>query len=169
MSRIALTLALAAAWLVTPAAPAVPAAQTPTPVCDCSADLYNCEDFDTQQAAQACYDYCFSLLGIDLHRLDHDGNGVTCESLPPGPPTATPSPSPTPTDTPALSPTATDAPPDVGMPTPVMQAIAEEDDRGPPVSSLTGDIITAAATVVGGLLAVVLGYWLSTRSKPPRN
>ncbi len=51
-------------------------------VCDCSGDLYNCSDFGTRAAAQACYDYCYVLTGRDIHRLDADGDGEACESLP---------------------------------------------------------------------------------------
>jgi hypothetical protein len=60
---------------------------TPTPsgeaiVCDCSGDLYDCSDFSTHAAAQACYEYCKSLGCGDIHRLDRDGDGIACESLP---------------------------------------------------------------------------------------
>jgi len=40
----------------------------------------DCSDFDTQQEAQAVHDQDTS----DPHRLDDDGDGVACESLPPG-------------------------------------------------------------------------------------
>ncbi|MBN1668047.1 MAG: tetratricopeptide repeat protein [Anaerolineales bacterium] len=58
---------------------------TPEPPgpCSCSGDLYNCEDFDTQQEAQDCYDHCITLVGYDIHGLDGpDCDGVVCESLP---------------------------------------------------------------------------------------
>ena len=56
---------------------------TPRPaVCNCSGDLYNCTDFTTQAAAQACYDYCWTTAGRDVHHLDSDGDGEACESLP---------------------------------------------------------------------------------------
>lgn len=48
----------------------------------CSADTYNCDDFSTQTAAQACFDFCMEQVGSDVHRLDSDNNGVACESLP---------------------------------------------------------------------------------------
>lgn len=48
----------------------------------CNANVYNCSDFDTQAAAQACHDYCFEQVGFDVHRLDSDGDGEACESLP---------------------------------------------------------------------------------------
>jgi len=46
---------------------------------ECSSNLYDCGDFDTQVEAQAVYDYCGS---DDIHRLDADDDGVVCESLP---------------------------------------------------------------------------------------
>ncbi len=62
-----------------PTATSVP---TATPICECSVDLYNCLDFDTQAGAQAYFDYCWSLGAGDIHRLDADGDGIPCESLP---------------------------------------------------------------------------------------
>ena len=66
-----------------------PSQPTPTPtpvpqsgVCDCSYNRYNCSDFSTQRAAQACFDYCWSIGRGDIHRLDGDNDGVACESLP---------------------------------------------------------------------------------------
>ena len=47
-------------------------------VCSCDGDLMNCDDFDTQIEAQACFNYCGS---EDVHGLDKDGNGIACESL----------------------------------------------------------------------------------------
>ncbi|HUW43711.1 MAG TPA: excalibur calcium-binding domain-containing protein [Bacillota bacterium] len=49
---------------------------------DCSSDLYNCGDFDTQAEAQEVYDYCIGQGAGDVHRLDSDSDGVVCESLP---------------------------------------------------------------------------------------
>ena len=46
---------------------------------DCSSDVYNCGDFETQAEAQAVFDYCGP---EDVHGLDNDGDGVVCESLP---------------------------------------------------------------------------------------
>ena len=46
---------------------------------DCSSNVYNCADFTTQKEAQAVFDYCGP---EDIHRLDNDGDGVVCESLP---------------------------------------------------------------------------------------
>lgn len=59
-----------------------PAPPAPAPVCDCSGNIYNCSDFPTHAAAQACYNYCRSLGKGDIHRLDRDKDGVACESLP---------------------------------------------------------------------------------------
>ena len=55
---------------------------TPIPACDCSGDLYNCTDFTTQVAAQACFDYCMQEVGYDVHKLDRDEDGIACEWLP---------------------------------------------------------------------------------------
>lgn len=53
---------------------------TLAPVCDCSANAYNCRDFASQSAAQACYDYCGGMAS-DVHLLDRDLNGVACETV----------------------------------------------------------------------------------------
>lgn len=66
-------------WPPTPTSSPTP---TLTPVCDCSADIYNCSDFATQAQAQACYDYCVAQGAGDIHKLDGDGDGTACESLP---------------------------------------------------------------------------------------
>ncbi len=50
--------------------------------CDCSGNLYNCSDFKTQRQAQECYDHCKKVKGYDIHKLDRDGDGRVCESLP---------------------------------------------------------------------------------------
>lgn len=42
---------------------------------------YNCEDFDTQPDAQHFFERVGS---ADFYRLDGDGDGVACESLPQG-------------------------------------------------------------------------------------
>ncbi len=55
---------------------------TPEPLCDCSADLYNCSDLSTQFEAQQCFDSCWVVRGFDVHRLDADGDAVACEALP---------------------------------------------------------------------------------------
>jgi endonuclease YncB( thermonuclease family) len=51
-------------------------------ICSCSSDLYNCEDFNTQADAQACYDYCVEEDMGDIHGLDENSDGVACEDLP---------------------------------------------------------------------------------------
>ncbi len=48
----------------------------------CSYDAYNCSNFSTQASAQSCHDYCFAIVGYDVHGLDSDGDGEACESLP---------------------------------------------------------------------------------------
>ncbi len=51
--------------------------------CDtCRKNAYDCKDFDTQSAAQACYNTCITQTGEDIHRLDGGGDGIVCESLP---------------------------------------------------------------------------------------
>jgi hypothetical protein len=50
-----------------------------TAVCDCSKDRYNCDNFSTSSAAQACYDYCMSQGKGDIHRLDADNDKKVCE------------------------------------------------------------------------------------------
>jgi hypothetical protein len=53
--------------------------------CDCnSGDTMNCTThFTTQSQAQACFNYCMSVVGIDVHKLDNpDNDGIACESLP---------------------------------------------------------------------------------------
>lgn len=44
-------------------------------------DEYNCEDFATQEEAQAKMDQCIAD-GRDVNRLDGDNDGVACEALP---------------------------------------------------------------------------------------
>lgn len=47
-------------------------------------DSKNCDDFDTWAEAQAWYETYFPHYG-DVARLDRDGNGIACESLPGAP------------------------------------------------------------------------------------
>lgn len=48
--------------------------------CDCSANLYNCNDFIYSAFdAQACYLRCMELVGRDIHDLDRDHDGSACE------------------------------------------------------------------------------------------
>jgi Excalibur calcium-binding domain len=56
--------------------------QVAAAVCDCSGDVYNCSDFDTQPQAQACFNYCEAQGFGDPSKLDTDHDGVACESLP---------------------------------------------------------------------------------------
>jgi hypothetical protein len=69
-------------------APISTATATPQPTATtgllyiCSRDAYNCSDFSTQRQAQEVFDYCVNLGFGDIHRLDFDGNGQACESLP---------------------------------------------------------------------------------------
>ena len=46
-------------------------------------DEYNCDDFATQEEAQAKMDQCIAD-GRDVNRLDGDKDGVACEALPSG-------------------------------------------------------------------------------------
>lgn len=51
-------------------------------VCSCTKDL-NCSDFQWQEEAQRCFEYCQEVRGeLDFHGIDTDGDGVPCESLP---------------------------------------------------------------------------------------
>lgn len=47
----------------------------------CNRNAYNCRDFNSQSAAQACYQFCYEVSGKDIHKLDGGGDGVVCESL----------------------------------------------------------------------------------------
>lgn len=59
----------------------LPAATT-GPVCECSYNAYNCDDFITHRAAVECFEYCNSIGAGDIHALDGDGDGRVCEDLP---------------------------------------------------------------------------------------
>lgn len=48
---------------------------------DCSANIYNCSDFNSQGKAQEIFNYCLGMITGDVHDLDRDGNGLACESL----------------------------------------------------------------------------------------
>ncbi len=52
------------------------------PPCSCTANTLNCPDFTTHDEAQACYAYCVEQGAGDIHRLDGNGDGQACESLP---------------------------------------------------------------------------------------
>lgn len=67
----------------------VTATPFPTPIplltgqvllCACVADLYNCPDFSSSSAAQACFAFCVSQGAGDIHQLDRDKDGLACES-----------------------------------------------------------------------------------------
>ncbi|MDX9866236.1 MAG: DUF4236 domain-containing protein [Anaerolineaceae bacterium] len=62
--------------ILLPTQPPPPPPQ-PAAVCDCSRD-YNCSDFSTHSAAQACYESCG---GNNWSGLDNNKNGIACESL----------------------------------------------------------------------------------------
>ncbi len=47
----------------------------------CSSNAYNCSDFKTHAEAQAVFEYCGGV-DNDVHKLDSDGDGQSCESLP---------------------------------------------------------------------------------------
>jgi hypothetical protein len=47
--------------------------------CVCFEDYYDCSDFESQAAAQECYEYCAEQVALfDPHNLDTDGDGVAC-------------------------------------------------------------------------------------------
>jgi micrococcal nuclease len=48
---------------------------------DCSANTYNCTDFKTHLDAQNAFESCGGNSN-DIHKLDSDGDGIACESLP---------------------------------------------------------------------------------------
>lgn len=49
---------------------------------NCASNSYNCTDFKTQAEAQSVFDYCMKSVGYDVHKLDRDGDGKVCETLP---------------------------------------------------------------------------------------
>ncbi len=51
-------------------------------VCDCSGNIYDCNNFGNQASAQACYNYCQQQGVGDVHQLDLDYDGIACEDLP---------------------------------------------------------------------------------------
>ncbi len=48
---------------------------------ECSRNAYNCSDFATQAEAQSAFESCGAGAN-DIHKLDADGDGEVCESLP---------------------------------------------------------------------------------------
>ena len=75
----------------TPETAPTPGTPTATPTPRTASPDRNCSDFDTWAEAQAFYE-AEGGPETDPHRLDHDGDGIACESLPGAPksPTATP-------------------------------------------------------------------------------
>ncbi|MSU74609.1 hypothetical protein EXS57_02410 [Candidatus Kaiserbacteria bacterium] len=47
----------------------------------CTTNTYNCTDFSTHAEAQAVFNACGGV-NNDIHRLDGDGDGDACETLP---------------------------------------------------------------------------------------
>jgi len=47
--------------------------------CDCYGNIYDCRDFPTQVAAQACLEACRDRGMGDIHRLDADRDDIACE------------------------------------------------------------------------------------------
>jgi len=64
-----------------PADPQQPEHQKNTGNCRCDSNIYNCVDFSTQAEAQALFECCGGTSN-DVHKLDRDGDGKVCESLP---------------------------------------------------------------------------------------
>ena len=58
-----------------------PGLAVPSARYECSRNVYNCADFKTQAEAQAAFDACGGSAN-DIHKLDADGDGKVCESLP---------------------------------------------------------------------------------------
>jgi hypothetical protein len=71
--------------------------------CFCGSDIYECNNFDTQNDAQACLDTCKSVGRGDVHGLDIDNDGLACESLPAKPTPLLQSANPTPYIDPLLN------------------------------------------------------------------
>ena len=62
--------------------PSVNSVPTPTNTAyECSSNTYNCSDFSTHNEAQKVYLACGGISN-DIHRLDRDGDGSVCETLP---------------------------------------------------------------------------------------
>ena len=48
---------------------------------ECFTNAYNCSDFKTQKEAQSAFEACGGISN-DIHKLDRDGDGKVCETLP---------------------------------------------------------------------------------------
>jgi hypothetical protein len=67
---------------VSPPISVVPVPVQPLPVsssCDCFRNTLNCDDFNLQSEAQACFNKCMVEVGSDIHRLDGDNNNLACD------------------------------------------------------------------------------------------
>jgi hypothetical protein len=116
----------------------------PPPVCDCSQDIYNCADFDTQPDAQSCFNYCQEVVGGDVHHLDNDGDGIPCESL-----SAAPAQPPAPTNTAQPEPTVAPEPAQSNG------LIPEDPHRALEDASLIAQLIVALGTIGAFVLTVL--------------
>ena len=56
----------------------LPLTESEAALCSCTNNLYNCGDFASQAAAQACFVHCGP---IDVHGLDKNNNGQACEDF----------------------------------------------------------------------------------------
>lgn len=65
----------------TPTPTATPTSTPSAAPCDCDGPDLDCDHFDTQDQAQACYEHCLPSHG-DVFDLDRDHDGVACEALP---------------------------------------------------------------------------------------
>ena len=126
-------------------APSATPTQTPKPAVPTPKfEDRNCSDFDTWKEAQKFFEAAGGP-DEDPHRLDRDGNGIVCESLPGAPGASTPS-TPTtapPTSTPAPS-TATPTTPTPVPPTPTTAPTTSTPTPVPPTPTTTPATSTPA-------------------------
>jgi len=59
----------------------LPPTNTREAVCNCQGPRLTCNNFNTQNQAQRCFEYCRSLGFGDIFGLDKNGNGLACEGL----------------------------------------------------------------------------------------
>jgi len=62
--------------------PPTPTLSIPTSTntaCTCVDDVLNCNSFNSQSEAQACFDYCKSKGLGDIHHLDNNNDGIACQ------------------------------------------------------------------------------------------
>lgn len=50
-------------------------------IIDCSADIYNCDNFGKCSDVMRVFDMCMNTTGADVHRLDVENDGIPCENL----------------------------------------------------------------------------------------